>query len=369
MERLKIWGLLRKLNNSLLLPRFESYVDGKVPINVISLSALDRLRIFPIVNNDDINWERYQRVFRSVYLPKLRALVRGKDVVHSVADGYLGWAAEEAAREEGIPFLLTPYVHIGAHGGQFADNIAFYRRADIVFALLETNAQKLIELGVASERLRLLGVVPLLPKTSDPEGFRAVHGLGKSPIVLFVGRMTEHKGPLALLNAAPYVWREMPNVHFLFAGPGGKQQMRWFAERPDDRICYLGQITEQQKGDAMAACDLFCMPSTEEILPGVYLEAWSYGKAVVGGTAHGLRELIEGNGAGIVVEQDPQTLAARLIGLLRDEPSRRQMGARGRALVQRRFTESALVHTLEEAYNDLRKGKQAPPSTERPAGI
>ena len=327
---------------------------------MISLTVSDRFRILPVVNNEDVSWDRYQRAYRSVYLPKMRALVRGKDVVHSVADGYLGWAAEEAAREEGVPFLLTPYVHIGAHGGLFADNIAFYRRADIVFALLETNAQKLVELGIAPDRIRLLGVVPLLPKESDPEGFRTAHGLGKNPIVLFIGRMTEHKGPLALLKAAAYVWREMPNVQFVFAGPGGREQQRWFAERPDARIRYLGLITEQQKGDVMAACDLFCMPSTEEILPGVYLEAWSYGKAVVGGTAHGLRELIEDNGAGIVVEQDPETIAKRLVELLRDEPSRRRMGERGRALVQKRFTESALVHTLEETYDELCKANRTP---------
>ena len=287
-----------------------------------------------------------------MYLPKLRALVRGKDVVHSVADGYFGWAAEEAARSEGVPFIITPYVHPGGHGAD-PDNIALYQRADIVFALLETGAQRLIELGVDRTRLRLFRRTLAAEDHRCLTGFRAAFGIGQNPMVLFVGRMIEYKGPLALLKAADYVWREMPDVHFVFAGPAGPLDARWFSEKQDNRIRYLGQISEQEKGNAMAACDVFCMPSVEEILPAVYLEAWSYGKPVIGGTAYGLRELIEGNDAGIVAEQNPQTLAAELIKLLRDEPRRIRMGERGRALVTNRFTETALVRTLEDTYRSV----------------
>ncbi len=362
LSRLKIWGLLRRVKNSLLLSKSENFIDGNVPVSVVSPSGLDRLRLLRDADIDDINWRRYERSYRSVYLPKLRGLVRGKDVVHSVADGYLGWAAEEAARLEGIPFVITPYVHPGGHGAD-PDNIALYQRADIVFALLETGAQRLIELGVDRRRLRLLGVVPLVPNTTDADGFRAAFGIGHNPMVLFVGRMIEYKGPLALLKAADYVWREMPNVHFVFAGPSGPLDARSFTEMHDNRIRYLGQISEQEKGNAMAACDVFCMPSVEEILPAVYLEAWSYGKPVIGGTAYGLRELIEGNDAGIVAEQNPETLAAELVKLLRDEPRRMRMGERGRALVTNRFTETALVRALEETYQSVLAEKPARPSS------
>ena len=54
--------------------------------------------------------------FRSIFVPKFKMLMREKDVIDCVADGYLGWAAEEAARAEGLPFVLTPYVHPGQHG-------------------------------------------------------------------------------------------------------------------------------------------------------------------------------------------------------------------------------------------------------------
>ena len=187
------------------------------------------------------------------------------------------------------------------------------------------------------------------------EGFRTRHKLGGKPIVLFVGRIVEYKGVAALLDAASRVWRKIPSAHFVFIGPPSSDVhlQRRLAEHADKRVRYLGQVSEQEKGDALAACDLFCMPSTAEILPAVYLEAWSYGKAVVGGTAHGLRELIEGNGGGIVVEQNAELIANRLIDLLRDEGQRRQMGERGRCLVEQRFSDRALCRALEAAYEDI----------------
>jgi glycosyltransferase involved in cell wall biosynthesis len=289
-------------------------------------------------------------------MPRLRPIVRGKDVVHALNTSYLSWVAQEAAAAEGVPLVTTPYLHPDENGQVSERQRAlFCERADVVFALIETDRELLTRLGVAEERIRLAGVVPLLPERSDAQGFRARHDLGDKPIVLFVGRVAKHKGPHTILEAAQYVWGEMPDVHFVFIGPAGEDARRWFAERHDRRIRYLGLVDEQEKGDALAACDLFCMPSTAEILPAVYLEAWSYGKAVIGGTAHGLHQLIEGNGAGVIVEQDPRLLAARVVELLRDEPLRRRMGERGRDLVARRFSKTALIHALEDAYEAVRK--------------
>jgi glycosyltransferase involved in cell wall biosynthesis len=277
--------------------------------------------------------------------------------------------AQEAARAEGVPLVTTPYLHPDKNG-QVSEKqrTLFCGHADIVFALLETDREILIRLGVPEERIRLAGVVPLLPERSDAQGFRTRYGLGDKPVVLFVGRVAKHKGPHTILEAARYVWREMPDVHFVFAGPAREDARRWFSERQDERIRYLGLIDEQEKGDALAACDLFCMPSTAEILPAVYLEAWSYGKAVIGGTAHGLCELIEGHGAGITVKQDPELLARRLLELLRDAPRRQRMGESGRELVERRFSKKALIRALEGAYEAVRRTSESGSMGTREAG-
>jgi glycosyltransferase involved in cell wall biosynthesis len=329
-----------------------SYTDGNTQVHLLKPAPLDFMRAVPkatlLIRQSGFDYDRIRAI---PYALALRPFARGKDIVHCTTLGFLGWAAEMAAAAEGVPFLMTPYVHPG-HGGDRTSRVSLYKHAVIVFALLETDRQHLISLGVRPDRIRLSGVVPLLPATVDPAKLRARLQLDDAPMVLFLGRMAPHKGYAEVLNAAPIVWREMPNVHFVFAGPGDATAEKTFADHRDERVSYLGELDEQTKGDTLAACDLFCMPSTAEILPAVYLEAWSYGKAVVAGTAHGLADLVEGNGAGVVADRQPEAIARKILLLLRDAPGRRQMGERGRALVRERFSEAALVNVHERAYED-----------------
>jgi glycosyltransferase involved in cell wall biosynthesis len=332
--------LLRKVRGWIHAPDDLARAEGQVATHCVSHSIIDHL----------IRWTD-PRGHQSDLEEKLRALVRGKDVVHSMKKSVLGVTAEKVARTEGIPFLLTPFLHPKGVSHD-ARHVWFYRKADRVFALIDSDAQKLVELGVPPDKIRFMGVVPLLPETPDPDGFRARHSFAGKPVVLFVGRVNRSKGVPSILEATHRVWARIPDARFVFAGPANREAKRWFYNC-DPRIRYLGVITDQEKGDAMAACDLFCMPSEGEILPAVYLEAWSYAKPVIGGIAHGLKELIEGNQAGVVVDQDPGLLASTIVDLLSDEPRRRKMGTNGQALVRSRYSKEALVRALEGVYREV----------------
>ncbi|MEI6432666.1 MAG: glycosyltransferase family 4 protein, partial [bacterium] len=121
----------------------------------------------------------------------------------------------------------------------------------------------------------------------------------------------------------------------------------------DPRLKYLGKVSAQEKADALAACDVFCMPSMSEILPTVYLEAWTYGRPVVGGRAHGLPELVEGNKAGFAVSQDGNDVAAALLRLLNDSELRERLGAAGKNLVAEKYAVDAVTGQLEALYKNL----------------
>jgi glycosyltransferase involved in cell wall biosynthesis len=349
---------LRVLGDSVLAASYASFDDDGTPVHALTPSAWDRVRMLPAALRavPMLRSRAYHalrqfgyRWYRRVYVPKLRRQFEGLDVVHSVSNSYLGWAAQEAAASLGIPFVCTPYVHPGQHGDD-PESVAFYNRCDAVMALIETDREFLVDLGVDRERIHLFGVVPLLPETSDAGGFRARHGLGEKPVVLFVGRMVDYKGTGALAAAAERVWETQPDAQFVFVGPGAEA---FQATLPPDepRFHVLGFVSKQEKADAYAACDVFCMPSRFEILPAVYLEAWSYGKPVVGGPAHGLDALIEGHGAGLVAEQTPASVAQCLLALLTDPERRREAGQNGRQLVEERYTLDALLSALETTYD------------------
>lgn len=364
---------LAMLSANLLTQRSAGYVDGAVTVHSLAPSAWDRVKMLPIAVRAIPKLQRYayhalQRFgypwYRAAFGPKLKRLARGMDVVHSLSFGYLGWAAQEAARDAGAAFVCTPYVHPGQWGDD-ADNVAFYRRSDAILPLIETDRAYLLKLGIPAGLMpRLQGVVPLLPDRGDGAGFRQRRQIGTAPMVLYVGRMMPKKGARALLDSLPRLWEAIPEARVVFIGPPEGDSDQWFANS-DPRVQYLGKVSESEKADALAACDLFCMPSVSEILPAAYLEAWYYGKAVIGGKAEGLPELIEGNGGGVTVTQDPGELAAALIALLRDDARRAQLGRRGAELVRRRYSKEAVVGNLEALYQEVVAARRAGASTAR----
>jgi glycosyltransferase involved in cell wall biosynthesis len=171
-------------------------------------------------------------------------------------------------------------------------------------------------------------------------------------LILFVGRRSAYKGIKALLSAAHQVWQTIPNAHFVFVSPDTPESLEWF-ENADSRIPYLGKVSEQEKGDAIAACDIFCMPSLFEILPTVYLEAWSYSKPVIGGKAQGVPQLIEGNNAGFAVEQTPEKIGVAITKLLQYPIQSQNLGDNSKALVNQNYSLSAVASKSESLYQKV----------------
>ena len=97
-----------------------------------------------------------------------------------------------------------------------------------------------------------------------------------------------------------------------------------------------------------------------EILPTVYLEAWSFGKPVVGGTAHGVPELVEGNRAGITAEQTAASVADAVCRLLGDPALARELGENGRRLVEERYSVAAVASALERLYGKVVRSTSTP---------
>jgi len=352
--------MIESLYNNLLAPTYSSFEDGDIPVHAVTPSLSDRLRLLPILlrtlpllrskTEPFLDWFSYQ-CYRSVFQPKLEKLMQSVDVVHCLLADYLGFAALDAAKKQGIPCVCTPYVHPG-QSGENSVSIQSYPRFQAVGALTESDRQKLISLGVPGEKLHILGVIPILSATVNPDKFRQQHNLVDVPIILFVGRMEAYKGIKALLSAAHQVWQTTQNAHFVFVGPETPESSEWF-ENADPRIHYLGKVSDQEKADAIAACNIFCMPSIFEILPAVYLEAWSYGKPVIGGKAQGVPELIEGNNAGFAVEQIPEEISAAITKLLQDPALSQNLGENGKALVNQNYSLSAVVSKIESLYQKV----------------
>ena len=359
--------LLAVLFDSLLTPPHDDFDDNGIPVTAICpRTSIDRLmllpcaiRAIPILRKD---FARMQSVaylfFRALYWKRAVALVSKCDVVHSLANGLLGWLFREAAEACGKPYINTPFVHPGQWGDAAAD-VRHYKKCDRVIGLVQTDSDYLISLGIETRRVATIGVSPDLPTSTNPASFRERHGFGSAPLVVYVGRMMLQKGAAALLDAVATVTQALPDVQFVFIGPGSDEEVRVFDNTPVN-VHYLGKVSAQEKADALAACDVFCMPSMSEILPTVYLEAWSLGKPVVGGRAHGLPELIEGNEAGLAAEQNGAAVAAAIISVLTNTEMAQRYGANGKALGAAKHSVRVVTSQLLQLYETVRNERTHP---------
>lgn len=328
-------------------------VEG-VHVHRLGLSPQEKLRIAPCV---------------LVYYPMMRAALRPisaclarrlapyaerADLIHNVRVGREGisYASLQAARRRGIPFVFTPLHHPRWVGWRYRAYIDLYVQADLLFALTDAERRTLCELGAQEERVVVIGHGPVVAPHADGEAFlRALQIEG--PVVLFLGQHFPYKGYRQVLDAAPLVWRRVPETHFVFIGPAVGGSERAFAERVDRRVHRLGKVSLQRKTDALAACTLLCVPSTQESFGGVYTEAWTFGKPVIGCNTPAVAEVVSGGVDGCLVEQEPEEVAEAICYLLLHPTEAQAMGAAGRRKVHDRYTWPQIAARAEQAYGSV----------------
>jgi glycosyltransferase involved in cell wall biosynthesis len=206
---------------------------------------------------------------------------------------------------------------------------------------------------VAEQRVFVTGMGPILAPSSDPQRFRQAHGLGDAPIVVFVGQKYAYKGLSAILSSAPAVWRHRPETWFVFVGPRTNYSRSLFKQVTDRRVIELDAVSLQDKTDAMAACTVLCVPSVQESFGGVYTEAWSLRKPVIGTDIPAVREVVSDGWDGLLVRQEAANIADGLIQLLDNPTLADEMGQRGRGKVEARFSWPRLAALTESVYESV----------------
>ena len=268
----------------------------------------------------------------------LNRLTGKVDWIHFVGTGrdYIGFALVRFARKAGIRFTVWPAVHPRDWGDDVLD-VRLYRKADAVMCQTYFEKRHLADLGVPENKLRFCGLPPMCLADGNADSIRRSLDLGNRPSVLFLGRRDKGKGYFALLEAWPIVLQAFPEACLLLGGPGDPRPDE-LGKLPHGSFRDLGLASERTKADVLAACNVFCLPSSHESFGIAYVEAWSYGRPVICGTAPACRELIEDGKSGLWADQDPKNLAEKIVGLFRDPDLAKAMGEYGHSLQRQRFS-------------------------------
>jgi glycosyltransferase involved in cell wall biosynthesis len=286
------------------------------------------------------------------------------DAVHATAFPYSFPIAcgLRLARRRGVPFLLTPFLHLGdltdPHDitrRQYTKPhlIWLLKQADRVFVQTRAEGDAVVSLGVVPERVVLqgLGVEPSECTGGNREAARAAWGV--APGVVAIGHLANNsaeKGTVDLLRAAERAWAARHRFRVVLAGPEMPNfRTFWETFAQKDRVTRLGVLTDDQKRDFFAGIDGFALPSRCDSFGLVLLEAWANGKPNLVYRASGPAELVRHEVDGLQAACGEVAELATLLGrLVTDGSLRRRLGGNGLSRAAHEFRWADKLNLVRE---------------------
>jgi 1,4-alpha-glucan branching enzyme len=234
------------------------------------------------------------------------------------------------------------------------------KKADKVITLSNSDKKYLLSLGVPLEKLSVI------PNGVDLSEYDFQHNdlpkeiiFGGKRLVLFVGPILERKGPQLLIQAIPLIIEEHPDTVFVFVGGGNfKEEAEKLSRKlhVEKYAYFTGYVPEGQLRCLYQHSNIFVLPSFSEGFPYAVLDAMAFSKPVVSTILPCLKEYLS-ESALLVPPGDFKTLADAVISLLDDRKLAKELGARGRRLIETRFNWDVVVRKVLDVYAEALNSK------------
>jgi len=204
--------------------------------------------------------------------------------------------------------------------------------------------------------------IEILPNPVDIERFKPRPDIHEEDgLIVFTGTLCEKKGVRQLVQALPRIVAEVPRARMLIIGrdsvdpqTGGsfKSSLKSLIQPALKPRVEFGKFVENRLlPEILARASVCVYPSHMEAQGIVIVEGMAMGKAVVTSRTGPGPEMIEDDISGLLCDpHDPDSIAAKVIALLKDSQFRRQLGARARLRSVSKFSAEALVGRNVEFY-------------------
>jgi glycosyltransferase involved in cell wall biosynthesis len=235
--------------------------------------------------------------------------------------------AMAAARRVRVPYVVS--FHTGGHSSPLRTRVRSLQWQAI--GPLLRSAAHLI--GVSRYEARLIQAVA----RTDPSRMSIIRNGGGLPIVetlrpkvpgrvLSIGRLERYKGHHRVIEALPYLRREVPEAHLeiLGGGPFESDLRRTARERGVEDIVVIRHIEPANRramADALGSASVIAALSDYEAHPVAVMEGLTAGRPVVGYDTAGMADLIEdGYVIGISPDSTPSAAAQALRDAMEQHP-------------------------------------------------
>jgi len=250
------------------------------------------------------------------------------------------------------------------------------READLVVTVSQAMKEEMSTIGFPSEKIKVIynGVDekkynPANVPTKTVKEIRERYGVEEDGfMILFIGRLVPVKGVDKLVQSMAYVKSKFPKARLSVIGLGDleehlKNLVHQFSLEKEVDLRYEF-ISEKERLEHYAACDVAVFPSLYEPFGIVALEAMSMEKPVVVGArgTSGFREIVVPNGekqCGYHVNPyDPADIAWGINSSLADRDGMKRLGKNGRKRVLENFTWNVIATKTLQVYQELLQPKR-----------
>ena len=361
---------LNEVNGCFIAEPIELFKQFGVDSSVIAVSTIyhPRRQSSPSAKAD---WVRYPQLpgnfglssaGKLLYARLLRQIcklhsVRPIDVIHAHAALPCGHAAALLSRRLNIPFVMTVHGLDVFNTCSLRGIPAVWRRKVSVDVYHEARTvicisgkvQEILRAGTpARSAIVYNGANPIL-FSPNPDEMEPFH-----PEILVVGNLLPSKGHELVLRALGRLKLSFPQLRCRIIGEGPERGPFEALARDlgiAQRVQFVGRQRRSEVAEAMRRCSVFALPSWNEGLGCVYLEAMSCGKPVVACRGQGIEELIDHGKNGWLIPVDGlEELVQGLSVLLGSPELRVAIGAAARQTILEKLTVSHQAQHLARIY-------------------
>ena len=236
-----------------------------------------------------------------------------------------------------------------------------YRAADAVTVLSDDLRDNVVAKLQSSPGGRPIDTVHVIPNFVDTDAitptdratpYRAELGLGDGPVVLYAGNVGFSQSLDLMLSAA----RELPEVTFLINGNGAARSSLEASAADISNVRFADYLEPSRLPELLATGDVHVVPLRRGLgrvsVPSKTYSIMAAGRPVVAAidADTAVPRILHDSGAGVAVPPDDAPAFTDALRSMLADPARcAQLGARGRAWVEREASPKA----VGEAYDDL----------------
>ena len=282
---------------------------------------------------------------------------------HTAKAGFIGRIAAKLA---GVPVVIhTPHGHnfygyFNSLGNKFIVILekfaAFFADRIVVFTGIEKNDMVKYKICKGSKIDVIRSGIDMSKFDNvkiDAKGKKAEFNADSNNFLVgMIGRLENVKGSEYFIDSAKFIARALPQTRFLVVGDGSLKTdliSQSALLGLSDKIIFTGW--REDIPEILSILDVLVLPSLNEAVGRVLLEAGATGKPIVATDVGGVPEVLKTNETGILVPaRDPGKMAEAVVSLLKDENRRHRMGDAAKNWVRTNFDENGMITQLHNIY-------------------